>query len=84
MQIFEGNLVSNPNDVHHDQDVSCKEKENAKLPNDSTSTDCEIDESLSSGKRVEPLSQGEDMKGNNEEVHELECATTAWNEPGIS
>ncbi|XP_057513316.1 uncharacterized protein LOC130795302 isoform X2 [Actinidia eriantha] len=84
MQIFEGNLVSNPNDVHHDQDDSRKEKENAKLPNDSTSTDCEIVESLSSGKRVEPLSQGEDMKGNNEEVHKLECATTARNEPALN
>ncbi|PSS09710.1 GPI-anchored adhesin-like protein precursor [Actinidia chinensis var. chinensis] len=84
MQIFEGNLVSNPNDVHHDQDVSRKEKENAKLPNDSTSTDCEVVESLSSGKRVEPLSQGEDMQGNNEEVHELECATTARNESALN
>ncbi|GFY98137.1 hypothetical protein Acr_12g0006780 [Actinidia rufa] len=37
-----------------------------------------------SGKRVEPLSQGEDMKGNNEEIHELECATTARNEPGVT
>ncbi|PSR91587.1 Serine-rich adhesin for platelets like [Actinidia chinensis var. chinensis] len=84
MQIFEGNLVSNPNDVCDDQDVSRKEREIAKLPNDSTSMDCEIVESLSSGKRIEPLSQGEDMKGNNEEVQELECATTARNEPALN
>ncbi|KAL6979753.1 hypothetical protein U1Q18_021408 [Sarracenia purpurea var. burkii] len=84
LQTYEVNLVSNPNDVHYSQDVSFKEKEDAKLPNDTSNRDNEIVRSPSSVKRVEPLILGEDIKINNEVVHQTECLTTTRNEPALN
>ncbi|XP_052171089.1 uncharacterized protein LOC127787201 isoform X2 [Diospyros lotus] len=81
IQTREGNLVSNPNDVHNSQGVSSNEKVKAKLPNSSLSMDSEILESLSSSKISKLSSQGEGTRVDNQVVHGLECVTAALSEP---
>ncbi|THG17250.1 hypothetical protein TEA_015006 [Camellia sinensis var. sinensis] len=85
MQTCEKNLATNPNDVQYSQDIFLNEKVNAKLHNNSSNMVCEIVESLSSDKMVEPSSQGEIVKVNTEVVHGSEYVTsTAGSEPALN
>ncbi|KAH7839445.1 hypothetical protein Vadar_004282 [Vaccinium darrowii] len=59
-------------------------EESGELPKDLGSMDSNVVESLRSVKRVEPLSQEDDMKVDSKLAHQSECLTSAGNESALN